>query len=62
MLDCILKIKDKKRAFIKLKGNEIIVTVSYERATIFHSPGEAMAKAVELEEIFGEPIAKLVRI
>lgn len=62
MLDCILKIKDKRRAFIKLKKDEVIITVNYEKATVFNSPGEAMRKAIELQEMFGEPIAKIVRI
>lgn len=62
MLDCILKVENKKRAFIKIDNGEIVVTLDYKSATVFHSPGEAMRKALELEDMFGEPFARIVKL
>lgn len=51
-----------KRTLIRVEDTEIILTKEYEGATKFDKIGDAMKKAVEINEELGAHIVKIVSV
>lgn len=51
-----------KRTLIRVEDTEIILTQEYEGATKFDKIGDAMKKAVEINEELGAHIVKIVSV
>lgn len=51
-----------KRTLIRVEDTEIILTQEYEGATKFDKIGDAMKKAVEINEELGAHIIKIVSV
>lgn len=51
-----------KRTLIRVEDTEIVLTQEYEGATKFDKIGDAMKKAVEINEELGAHIVKIVSV